>query len=472
MRRYSFLILFVIVLIVPFILRTAMGEHSAPLSSSQRLVIVTPHPLDVRREFADAFSAWHQAHYGSPVLLDYRAVGGTEDVRRFLITSYAVPGALKEGIGIDMAWGGGNALFQDELPQNILQPLHLPPSELHQIFPSQTLGGVDLYTDRWVGVCLSSFGIIYNPDICRQLGVPPPRTWNDLTNPRLSGMLALADPTHSGSVAVAYTMVIQRAMADDGQDKGFKRGMATLLLMAANSRYFSDDSTLPVNDVASGEAAAGVAIDFYGLVTSEIVGPDRLRFVLPVNASAVTPDPIAILAGVSGRRLTLAHQFIQFLLSPEGQRIWILRAGVPGGPRNQALHRLPIRRDLYTQDRSNWTDRTDDPFTAAAAFNMHDNWMFFFTDIRPIWAAAWIDDGDELHRAYARILAVPDPVRRANLLAELADLPVTLSDVKADTNARKSAADPDLWAAQRRIQWDQIFRQHYVTVESHAEAAQ
>ena len=63
-------------------------------------------------------------------------------------------------------------------------------------------------------MCLSAFGIVYNPDVYRALGLPAPTQWHDLTDPRLAGQLALADPTHSGSAAVAYMVVVQRRMAD------------------------------------------------------------------------------------------------------------------------------------------------------------------------------------------------------------------------------------------------------------------
>ena len=145
----------------------------------------------------------------------------------------------------------------------------------------------------------------------------PPRTWSDLTDPRLFAGLSLADPTHSGSAGVAYMMVIQRAMADaeteflgrpgnagktaaqlksDPQyqaalDAGWKRGMRQLVLIAANARYFSDSSAEPPIDVAGGDAAAGMAIDFYGRVTQETVGPDRETFVAPRAATAITPTP-------------------------------------------------------------------------------------------------------------------------------------------------------------------------------------
>src|SRR5208282_4358808 len=96
---------------------------------------------------------------------------------------------------------------------------------LAEVYPQKTLGGVKLYDQekdksghllppRWVGICLSSFGIIYNPDLYQAMGIDPPDTWRDLTNPALFRSLSLADPTHSGSASMAYMMVIQRAMAD------------------------------------------------------------------------------------------------------------------------------------------------------------------------------------------------------------------------------------------------------------------
>src|SRR5206468_3056288 len=63
--------------------------------------------------------------------------------------------------------------------------------------------------------------------------------------------------------------------------RGWKRGMRTLLRIAANARYFADDAQTVPNDVARGEAAAGMAIDFYARVTEQVVGPARAQFVLP-----------------------------------------------------------------------------------------------------------------------------------------------------------------------------------------------
>jgi ABC-type Fe3+ transport system substrate-binding protein len=301
--------------------------------------------------------------------------------------------------------------------------LKIDPKLLAEAFPQPTLAGVKLYdlskdkagrpAPQWVGVCLSSFGIVYNPDLYRTLQLPEPKQWRDLTNEKLAGLVALADPSHSASAALAYMMVVQRAMADAEEAffaanpamkrvpraelaknaeyqktiaQGWKQGMKTLLVIAANARYFTNISSFVPNDVGNGQAAAGMAIDFYGRVYQESVGAGRCKFITPVAATAITPDPVAVLYGVKGRQEELANHFVEFLLSPEGQRLWILKAGEPDGPRERSLRRLPVRQDVYA-DRQGWTD-DENPFADAGGFNQRAEWMGWFADMRAIWMAA------------------------------------------------------------------------------------
>ncbi|HEX4794986.1 MAG TPA: ABC transporter substrate-binding protein [Humisphaera sp.] len=516
MMRYLPIILFALVLAAPFALRSAVmrRETSTTDANAERLVIVTPHPDDIRREFARAFDRWHREKFGSGVSIDYRVPGGSTDVRRLLEAVYQpfrdkTTGRLAPDaqVGIDVVFGGGDFFFDSELkPLGVLQPMHLPTQLLADAFPQPALAGVKLYDSSkapdgspapmWVGSCLSSFGILYNPDIYRALGLPEPSEdhgWQDLTDPRLAGLLALADPSHSGSAAVAYEMVIQRAMADAEADifarepsikalskadlsknaayqaaiaAGWKRGMAQLLKIAANARYFTDSSPIVPLDVSRGDSAAGIGIDYYARVTAEMIGASRVRFIAPIGATAITPDPVAILHGVSGRRLELATHFIEYCLSQEGQRLWILKPGTPGGPEQRGLRRPPVRSDVY-RDQTNWTDDVN-PFKTAAGFNQRGDWMVLFTDTRPIWVAAWIDSRDALIDAYHQILKVTDPQKRQQLIDELADLPVEMSDV-ANLRAQrldiqKQNGDLDEWRAREQIEWAARFREHYARV--------
>ena len=519
MRRYLFIVLFVVTLALPFALRKAVVREQpggAP-AGAQRLVVVTPHTLDIRQAFGPRFAQWYLRKYGRSAVIDFRVPGGSSDVRQLLDSLYAPYRNSKTGalpadvpVDIDCVWGGGDFIFNQYKSAGELQPLHLDPTFLKEVFPQPALAGVPLYdptadangtpTPQWVGVCLSSFGIIYNPDVYDSLGLPYPRTWHDLTNPRLFNFIALADPAHSGSVQVAYTMVLQRRMADAEEQllsgepalaklpraelrarpqyqaaiaRGWKRGMGELLLIAANARYFVDSSPLITSDVSSGEAAAGVAIDFYARVTEGTVGPERARFVAPAAATATTPDPVAVLKGVRGQRLELASRFVEFLLTPDAQRLWILKPGVPGGPAGRSPRRMPIRKDVYA-DRANWEDDFD-PFQQTGNFNQRGEWMALMRDTTTLWDAAWIDSRDALRDAYRRVLSVPSQSRRAALLAELADLPVTMQQVRQlrleRERVEKDRDIADEWKARQRIAWARRFREHYERVARLAQAA-
>jgi ABC-type Fe3+ transport system substrate-binding protein len=522
MGRFGFIFVFLILLGAPLVIRAFQKTSPGPQESTgARLVIITPHGQEIRNEFRRAFADWSQKKYGEAIDLEYLTPGGTGDIRRQLDTIYRairdanggkLPPEDQIHTGIDMVWGGGDFEFNSKLkPMGILRPLQIDPKLMAAVFPSPTLAGVKLYDQekdksgkllppKWVGICLSSFGIIFNPDLYRSMGIPQPQTWSDLTDPRLFHSLSLADPSHSQTAAVAYMMVIQRGMADAEDeflqraenagkplaqlksmpqyqaalDAGWKKGMGHLVLIAGNARFFTDSSAQPPNDVASGDAAAGMAIDFYARVTEETVGSDRENFVLPRAATAITPDPIAILYGTHGKQLELANRFIEFLLSPEGQRLWILKVGTPGGPREVALRRPPIRRDIYA-DQTGWAD-TVNYFQSAGGFNERGEWMTTFSELPLIWAAAMIDAGEQLRDTCRRILMVPDDARRNSLFVELSNIPISRAEVTAEIAEGQQitadhSQDPDIWRARKRLMWSTRFANYYRAVGVEADAA-
>src|SRR6266404_3380459 len=119
MQRAGFLVLFLFVLIAPFIVRAVMPMEGMSRSDAGavKLVIVTPHNQDIRREFARAFSRWHQSKYGAAVQIDYRMPGGANDIKRVLETMYRAylrdDGTFSPNLAADMdvMWGGGDYFF-------------------------------------------------------------------------------------------------------------------------------------------------------------------------------------------------------------------------------------------------------------------------------------------------------------------------------------------------------------------------
>jgi iron(III) transport system substrate-binding protein len=332
------------------------------------------------------------------------------------------------GCGIDLMFGGGSFDFLNLANRGLLVDSGVL-SRFPELFSGtgdllipRSLGG-EPYWDaqgRWVGTCLAEFGICYNPEVLTRLGVfTPPVQWIDLANQRLFNAIALADPTKSGSVAKAFELMIQQQMnqrlaellasaPDQPREQrekqavteGWARGLQLLIRLAANSRYFSDGAPKIPMDVAYGEAAAGMCIDFYGRFESEAVagknGESRLKYTSVVGGTSVGADSIALLRGAPHPQV--AKAFIDFVMTVEGQKLWDFRVGTPGGPERYALRRLPIRKEFYREPlRAFMADPEAEPYRDAEAFIYHDAWTGpLFSAIRFLVRVMCIDSREEL----------------------------------------------------------------------------
>src|ERR1041384_1427416 len=70
---------------IPFVLRPKQaGSESADVT----LVLVTPHNEAIRHEFGIGFKEWYKARTGKTVFIDWRVIGGTTEIARFLEGEY------------------------------------------------------------------------------------------------------------------------------------------------------------------------------------------------------------------------------------------------------------------------------------------------------------------------------------------------------------------------------------------------
>jgi hypothetical protein len=158
---------------------------------------------------------------------------------------------------------------------------------------------------------------------------------------------------------------------------GWTRGLQIIQAASANARYFTDSAPKIPLDVSLGDAAIGMCIDFYGRFQSESVRigdlPSRLQYFTPTGGSSVGVDPIALLRGAPHREA--AEEFISFVLSLEGQKLWNFKIGAPGGPHKYALRRLPIRKELYLPEYAQYRSDPDVmPYEDAKHFTYHAAW--------------------------------------------------------------------------------------------------
>jgi iron(III) transport system substrate-binding protein len=437
LARILIFLALVAILGVPFLLRPAAQEASD--REFLTLIVVSPHVQQIRTEFGTAFDRWHRHQFGQSVQIDWRTPGGTSEIVKQLEAQYAAavksgrfdfsdpanPAAPPGTIGFDLMFGGGSydhgrlkngVVARTPEGQDRRVPIAAPAGfsreQLDAWYGPNQIGAERLYDPDqfWLGTALSSFGIVYNRDVLRQLGLPEPASFEDLAAPGYIGTLALADPRQSGSITTAFDSILN--------NEGWDRGWRILREMTANTRYFTNSATKPPIDVSAGEAAAGLAIDFYGRGQAQSIarpgeeaGASRVGYIDPPGRVYVDADPVTILRG--GPNPELARRFVEFCLSEEAQALWQFPAilttaesaenplnerGERMGPQRYQLRRMPVRRVMYERYLPYFVDQVN-PFELASSTTVR-GWR---AALGPMMGAFAIDIADEQRSAWAAL---------------------------------------------------------------------
>jgi hypothetical protein len=251
--------------------------------------------------------------------------------------------------------------------------------------------------------------------------------------------------------------------------EGWLAGLRLIQLAGANARYFTDTSQKPPIDVASGNCAVGLCIDFYGRQQEEAVKrrdrSDRVGYVSPVGGTVSSVDPIALFRGAPNR--AVAEAFIDYVLSMEGQKLWNFRVGITGGPDRFALRRLPVRRDFYAQaDWKAWrSDPEDRPFESNDPLIYRAAWTGgLFREMAFIIRVMCLDPHTELISAWKAILEAT-PERRAAALAVLQDLDAVAYDEAGGTVKRALMSRNKVDEVELGSRLGREFRQRYERAE-------
>ena len=477
--------LLALMVVVPISMRR-ISSTANPNSAQDRLVILTPHNESIRQEFGEAFAAYWKQQTGRSVYVDWRTPGGTSEIRMVLDAGYkAAREAGREGMGVDLFFGGGEPDFSGQAKKGRFMELDVfkkepelfsDPAVIPQTFTGERYYGAER---NWIAVCMSQFGICYNPDVLQRLNLPRPAQWIDLGDPRYAGQLALADPTKSGSVARAFELIIQsemqRVIARSGKsdatlEEGWSTGLQLVQKLAANSRYFTDSASKIPHDVSMGDAAAGMCIDFYGRSYGELTtrdGRPRLEWCAPRGGTTLSGDPIAVLKGAPHPQV--AQAFVSYCLTSAAQQLWFGKPGTPHGPQSRALHRMPIRKDLYTQERLAISTMPDvQPYADPGNFNyQRDLTGPSFNTIRQLVKIMCIDSHEEMKNAWLALRDAGMPPDALAVFLDTSPLPYAIGgkgDPLLDGN-------DSIQAAERAAQLGEQFRANYRKAEQMAKTS-
>ncbi len=147
---------------------------------------------------------------------------------------------------------------------------------------------------------LGTLGIAYNT---KKISAPP-KTWQDMLDPRFKDGFAIANPALSGTAMMSVALLVNTF------------GWDYIQKLKSNGAKIGAGSGQVVDDTASGDFKASLAPDYIAI--DKIKKGADMGLAYP-KEMLVVPSPIAIFKGTPN--LKAAQKFVDFLLSKDGQTI-------------------------------------------------------------------------------------------------------------------------------------------------------
>lgn len=507
-RLFYCILVLAALLALPFCLRPEKAAGAVNSGNPDKVVVVSAHNKAMRDEYVTAFKKYYLEKFNREVEIDFRSPGGTSDIARYIPDRFEAEfrryfesdpangkwkkeyarfsdasldrkGADPElvsvrkkflnsnvGIGIDVFAGGGTFEHSRMAQRGFavdgkVKERH---PEYFEHFP-MSFGGDNICDPqgRYYGVVLSTFGICCNLDRLKEMGGKLPQTWRELGDIRFYNKISVADPSKSGSANKCFEILIQQEMAEAKTfAEGWYNGLAVCRRIFANARSVTDSASKVVRDVATGDAACGMAIDTYALseaawVRSRFDGVDHLAYITPRGGTAVSADPVQILRGAPNR--VVAERFVDFLLSKEGQMLHAFKPGTPGGPVLHALNRPPVRKELYDKKYEEfYFQKGYNPYRSGADFTYRPKLTGrYYSLLRALLKCTMLDTEEELKSAWQAIIAAGGPEKVPEAMRYFNAIPFAYDEAaEAAAKLRSARSGAELAAIYRS--WSEFSR--------------
>jgi len=394
------------------------------------LVIVTSFPTQLFSRFRQAFEAIH------PQVKIFIRSKKTSAAISFI--------EERPNEAADLFWASAPDAFE-VLKQSGSLLLAFPAGPKRKRIGSYPLDDPDGY---YRGFAISGYGLMWNRPYLLRRGLPPPTGWRDLIDPRYAGHIGITAPSRSGTTHLIVETILQT--------NGWEQGWAALSEIGGNLATITARSFGVVDGVSAGRFGIGPVVDFFALSARALGAP--VDFIYPQGTSFL-PANIAIVKRTAN--LDAARGFVEFLLSPAGQRLLL----------EPEISRLPVRPSIYADAPPGYPNPFDKSLLKKGIrFNsqlsrqryhlvnaLFDALVTFrFQSLRRTWAvihqaeAALSNKGDSQLRvdvARARQLAGMVPVTSA----QASDVSFTSAFTRRSPGLRGTARQLEIQAEWRRI---------------------
>ena len=154
-----------------------------------------------------------------------------------------------------------------------------------------------------------ALGFGYNTKVLAQKGLPEPKCWKDLLDPRFKDEVQVADPNSSGTAYTLLATIVQLF----GEDQGFDY----LKKLHKNVNQYTKSGAAPAKATALGETLVGITF-MHDIVTFAVQG-DPVKVVAPCEGTGYEIGSQTLIKGA--QNLENAKKWYDWALTPEAQAL-------------------------------------------------------------------------------------------------------------------------------------------------------
>ncbi|MEM0376625.1 MAG: extracellular solute-binding protein, partial [Thermofilum sp.] len=280
-----------------FLILVQIPRAYAQGSYENKLVLITPSNPTLLDSLKAAFEKYAKEKMGVDVKVEFIKAGSPECMNKII--------AWKGAPEADIFFGGDLIYHWKLKAQGLLEP-YKPKSPYYDELPMNFMGlPLRDPEEAWHPKLWWGHGFMYNTEVLKRLNLEPPKTWDDLLDPKWRDLIVMCTPSRSSSTYI--NVVIMH------QTRGWDEGWAFWRRVAANVGSFVQRSHDVIELVSKGEYAIGFTYA-QGVVLKRLEG-------YPVS---IYMDPTGfIVSGVSLLRgaphPNIAKAFLDWWYTPDAQ---------------------------------------------------------------------------------------------------------------------------------------------------------
>lgn len=286
----------------------ATGLMAGGALAAEKVVVVTSFPEEMTSVIEKAFEAAHPDY--DIEILNKSTSSGVKYIQEIASANTA-----------DIFWASAPDAFEVLKGDGKLTQITPNVTGIPDMIGAYPMNDAEGY---YYGFAASGYGIMWNTRYAEGNGLEPAREWADLEKPEYFGHVGMSAPSRSGTTHLTVETVLQ--------GEGWEQGWADWKLMGGNFASVTERSFGVPDGVNTGSFGFGIVIDFFAFSSKASGFP--VDFAYP-TVTALVPANVGVIANAPNE--TGAVTFVEYLLSPEGQKVLF----------DPAIMRLPVNPEVY-----------------------------------------------------------------------------------------------------------------------------